>query len=554
MRMGEARMRIIKTLMIVATLLLLFMNVSPSYAQQSSQIEMADKAIKVSPVRLDGVVLFYVHGIQSFPADERAKGIEKRVENIAEDPAVNIESITSVETDVSTNIVADGKHIMSVFDYDASMEGVSRNVLTRAHLQKLRTSIEKYRDERSPERLLKNGLYALLATAVFIFLFRLIFLLFRSFNTLIETRYKAKIQALHIQKLEIIQAERIFAGVTGTLRFIRIVLLFVLLYFYLNLVLSLFPWTRPLASSLFDHALVPLRTIGHGFVKYIPNLIFIIVFVVIMRYILKVMQMFFTAIESETIKFAGFDKEWSRPTYRIVRLLIIAFAAVVVYPHVPGSDSPAFKGITIFLGVLFSLGSSSVISNYIAGYTMTYRRAFRVGDRIKVNDITGDVIEIRLLVTHLRTIKNEEVIVPNSTILNSHIVNYSSLAREKGLILHTEVTIGYDAPWRQVHAMLLAAAERTERLLKNPPPYVLQKSLDDFYVRYELNAYTDAPHMMANIYSELHKNIQDCFNEYGVQIMSPHYVGDPSGAKVVPKADWYKPPAKPTGEGEKRDS
>jgi small-conductance mechanosensitive channel len=546
-------MRTIKSLMMAATLFFVFAHGALSFAQQSPQTPMADEsAVQVSPVRLDHEILFYVRGIQSFPADERAKAIEQRLEKIAADPAIKIDSITSVETDISTNLLADGKLIMSIFDLDAASEGVPKEIVARAHIHKLRMSIEKYRNERSPERLVKNGLYALLATAVFIFLFRLLLLLFRWFNALIETRYKAKIHALHIQSLEIIQAERIFAGLRGALKFLRLVLMFLLLYIYLNLVLSLFLWTRPLAVSLFDYAVFPLRTIGHGFIQYIPNLIFIVVFIVVIRYALKVMQMFFTAIESGTIKFAGFDKDWSKPTYRIVRLLVIAFAAVVVYPHVPGSESPAFKGITIFLGVLFSLGSSSVISNYIAGYTMTYRRAFRVGDRIRVNDITGDVIEIRLLVTHLRTIKNEEVIVPNSTILNSHIVNYSSLAREKGLILHTEVTIGYDAPWRQVHAMLLDAAQRTDRLLKDPPPYVLQKSLDDFYVRYELNAYTDAPHMMANIYSELHKNIQDSFNEYGVQIMSPHYEGDPSGTKVVPKTDWYKTPARPSSGGEDR--
>jgi small-conductance mechanosensitive channel len=513
------------------------------------QTPAADElATKMSPVKLDSEVLFYVRGIKTFPSHERAKGIEERIEKIAADPAIKIESITSVETDISINLVADGKPIMSIFDVDASAGGVPRELMAKAYLQKLRTSIEKYRKERSTESLVRNGLYALLATAVVILLFRILLRVFRRLNALIETRYKAKIHTLKIQSLELIQSERIFAGLTGALKFLRLVLVFVLLYFYLNVVLSLFPWTRPLALSLFDYALVPLQTMGYGVLQYMPNLVFIIIFVVIMRYVLKVMLLFFTAIESETIKFTGFDKDWAKPTYRIVRLLTLAFAAVVIYPHIPGSDSPAFKGITIFLGVLFSLGSSSVISNYIAGYTMTYRRAFRVGDRIKVNDITGDVTEIRLLVTHLRTIKNEEVIVPNSTILNSHIVNYSTLAREKGLIIHTEVTIGYDAPWRQVHAMLREAAQRTEGLLKDRPPFVLQKSLDDYYVRYELNAYTDSPLKMATIYSELHKNIQDCFNEYGVQIMSPHYVSDPSTVKIVPKSDWYRKPAQPEGE------
>jgi len=174
---------------------------------------------------------------------------------------------------------------------------------------------------------------------------------------------------------------------------------------------------------------------------------------------------------------------------------------------------------------------------------MTYRRAFKVGDRVKIDEYTGDVTEIRLQVTHLRTVKNEEVIVPNSNILGGHVVNYSSLAREQGLILHTSLTIGYDVPWRQVDGMLLKAAERTEGILREPKPFVLHTSLDDFFVAYELNVYKDSPQGMAQIYSELHRNILDTFNEYGVQIMSPHYVSDPAQIKVVPRDKWYEPPA-----------
>jgi small-conductance mechanosensitive channel len=257
------------------------------------------------------------------------------------------------------------------------------------------------------------------------------------------------------------------------------------------------------------------------------------------------MRLFFLEIEKGTLRFKGFYPEWAQPTYKICRLLVVAFAAVVAFPYIPGSDSPAFKGISIFVGVLFSLGSSSAIANIIAGFTLTYRRAFKIGDRIKIADFVGDVVNTRLQVTHLKTIKNEEITVPNSMIVNSHVINYSSLAQEKGLILHTSVTIGYDASWRQVHAMLLMAAEKTSGLMRAPAPFVLQKSLDDFYVTYELNAYTDAPQAMAQIYSDLHENIQDAFNEHGVQIMSPHYEMDPGQIKVVPKERWYAPPAKP---------
>jgi small-conductance mechanosensitive channel len=218
---------------------------------------------------------------------------------------------------------------------------------------------------------------------------------------------------------------------------------------------------------------------------------------------------------------------------------------VVAYPYIPGSSSEAFKGVSIFLGVVVSLGSSSVIANLMAGYTMIYRRAFKVGDRISIENLTGDVMEKRLMVTHLRTVKNEEVIVPNSTIINSNIINYSTLARSRGLILHTTLGIGYETPWRQVEAMLLLAADRTPGLLKEPAPFVLQKSLGGFAVNYELNAYCDKPHAMTQLYTAMHRNILDIFNEHGVQIMTPAYEGDPETPKVVPKDQWYLSPAKP---------
>ena len=288
----------------------------------------------------------------------------------------------------------------------------------------------------------------------------------------------------------------------------------------------------------------PVLMLGKGILQQVPNLLFIAVLIFLTRYSLKLMKLFFTGIEHNTLTISGFDPDWAKPTYKIARLLVVVFAVIVAYPYIPGSESPAFKGISLFIGVVFSLGSSSAISNIMAGYMMIYRKAFKVGDRVKIDEYTGDVTEIRLQVTHLRTIKNEEIIVPNSAILAGHIVNYSTFAREHGLILHTTVGIGYEVPWRQVEAMLMLAAERTPGLLREPKPFVLQKSLGDFAVNYELNVYVDDPHGMAARYSELHKNVLDAFNEYGVQIMTPAYEGDPDQPKVVAKEQWFTQPAK----------
>ena len=248
-------------------------------------------------------------------------------------------------------------------------------------------------------------------------------------------------------------------------------------------------------------------------------------------------------MERGGVELSGFEPEWAMPTYKIVRLAIAALGLVVAYPYIPGSDSAAFKGVSLFAGVVFSLGSSSAIANIIAGYMMTYRRAFRVGDRVRIGDATGDVTAIRLQVTHLRTPKNEEVLIPNSQIINGHVINYSTLARESGLLLHTTVGIGYETPWRQVEAMLLEAAGRTAGLAAAPEPFVLQTALGDFAITYEINVGCNEPARMAQLYTALHRNILDVFNEYGVAIMTPAYVADPPDAKLVPKAKWFQPPA-----------
>ena len=258
----------------------------------------------------------------------------------------------------------------------------------------------------------------------------------------------------------------------------------------------------------------------------IPDLLILAIVYYLFRFALRLIRHFFEAVEQKTVTLAGFDADWALPTYKIVRFAVIAFGLIVAYPYIPGSQSAAFKGISLFVGVVFSLGSSTAVSNIIAGYMMTYRRVFKVGDRVKVGDVFGDVIATRLQVTHMLTLKNEEVTIPNSQILTGNVMNFSSMAGTRGLILYTTVGIGYETPWRQVEAMLLLAAERTPGLLKEPRPFILLKGLGDFAVTYELNVYCDKPHEIAWIYAELQRRILDVFNEYGVQIMTPAYRAD----------------------------
>jgi len=260
-----------------------------------------------------------------------------------------------------------------------------------------------------------------------------------------------------------------------------------------------------------------------GFLNYLPNLFYIIVIGAVMYYVLKFLRVLAREIERGNIRIPGFYPEWVFPTYKIVRFLLIALTAVLIYPYLPGENSPAFKGIGLFIGVLFSLGSTSAVANVIAGIIIIYARGFRAGDWVKIGDNTGEITALTMLATHLQTIRNEEVIIPNSVVLSNYVTNYSMQARIKGLILHTSVTIGYEEPWRDVHELLIQAALKTKDILREPAPFVLQNALQDSYVQYEINAYTDQPKRMVYIYSDLHGNIQDCFFAAGIEIMSPIY-------------------------------
>jgi small-conductance mechanosensitive channel len=501
-------------------------------------------SVEMSPVRVDGAVLFSVGGLAAHTARERAANIAGRITATADDREVKPESIVAVESEQNTEIRAGTRLIMFVFDDDADREGVSRQMLARAYVAKIRTAVDVYRRDRDSRSIAWAAGSALGATLVFIALILLIRFLFRRLISLAEERYALKIRQLQEKSHDIVRTEGIWTAFKGALRTVRIIMVLLLVFFYIDVVLHLFPWTRTFAVPMRDLLLTPLRSIGRAVLDYLPNLAFLIILVLVVRYVLNLLRAFFLGVQHRRISFAGFDPDWALPTYKLARVAVIAFTVVVAYPYIPGSESPAFKGISLFLGVVLSLGSSSSIANIVAGYMVIFRRAFKVGDRVKIGAQTGDVVEMRLQATHLRTIKNEEIIVPNSLIINTDVVNYSSLARKGGLILHTTLTIGYDTPWRQVHAMLLKAADGTWGLLKEPRPFVLQTGLNDFYASYELNAYTDRPLEMVSIYSNLHQNIQDAFNEQGVQIMSPHYLGDPAKAKIVPKDQWYRPPAK----------
>jgi small-conductance mechanosensitive channel len=487
-----------------------------------------------APVIFNRDTLFLIQApLGPFTAADRAAAVSSRLQRIARDRALRSDTLATVVQGATANLMIGDVVVTSVTAADAAAAGLSRDSLAAVRARTITAALAG-QSLWADVRILAFGLlFTLLATGVLVVLLKLLGHAYPRVRDKLESWRGTRIPSLRIQRLEIVSASRVTDGLIGLARILRVLIIVVLLFYYLPLVFSFFPWTRGFAGTLLGYVLTPLGQAWTGFVAYLPDLFAIAVVVVVVRYLLKFIRLFFLGLERGAITFPGFYRDWGEPTYKIVRFLVIVFAAVMVYPYLPGSDTAAFKGISIFLGILVSFGSSSAIANVIAGVVMTYMRPFQIGDRVKIADTVGDVVRKTLLITRVRTIKNVDVTIPNAMVLASHITNYNSSAKERGLILHTSLSIGYGAPWRRVHELLVAAAEATDGILKNPAPFVLQTALSDFYVSYELNAYTEKPNEMARIYSDLHENIQDTFNQAGVEIMSPHYTALREGNRAA---------------------
>ncbi len=497
------------------------------------------------PVVFHGNTLFRIQtGVGSFTPQDRARAVEERLARLSQVASGEAGSLALVDGATGTDIAAGHVVLFSVTDLDAQAAGKPRHILAVEYLKTLRTALRDSR-ERGLKELAKNLTLGLLFTAIFVLLLKLLQIGFARFRLLSDSWRGTRIRGIRLQRLELLTARRITWVLNSAAMVVHAAVVLVAFYFYVSLVLGIFPSTRALSDTLFAYTVSGMRATGRAFAEYAPNLFMIALIAAITHYALKACRYVFQGFETGMLTVSGFYREWASPTYKIVRLLLLAAAAVVVFPYVPGHDSPAFKGVSIFFGVLLSFGSAGAVGNIVSGVLLTYTRAFQVGDRVRIADTLGDVTETTLLATHVRTVKNEDVTVPNSLVLSSHIVNFN--CRAGALILHTGVTIGYDAAWRTVHQLLISAAVATEHILADPPPFVLQTGLDDFYVHYQINAYTDTPSKMVTIYSELFQNIQDKFNEAGVEICSPHFASLRDGNRIAIPDDYvpatYNAPA-----------
>ena len=485
-----------------------------------------------------------------FPPEDRARDAERKIDALV---AKGIyKPVTSEPFAEGYRIQVDGKAVFNLLaaDRDPFSEETLDQLKDRV-ARNLAVALRASFEQRRPAVVLQGIVMVLLATVFFSLLIWLCLWLLRKLVERMERLTPEKLSRMN-EELAGFLTSPLRAVVNWLLRLGLVGVIVVLGYGWLTFSLHRFPLTQPWGDSLRGFFLDMLKQVGGGILSALPGLCFVVLIFFITRAAGRVLQLFFQAVEEGKLHVPGVHPDTVAVTRRLAISILWVFALIMAYPYLPGSDSLAFKGVSVFLGLLISFGSSGVISQAASGVILVYSRAFRPGDYVQIGETEGTVESIGILSTKIRTVKRELVSIPNSVLTSSTSKNYSTLVEGKGVILYTSVTIGYDTPWRQVHAMLLEAAARTPELKKEPMPFVYQTALSDFYVEYQLNAYLAEPSSRPRILAELHAHIQDVFNEHGVQIMSPHYENDPEGgAKLVPPERWYEAPAQPPGETDK---
>jgi small-conductance mechanosensitive channel len=513
-------------------------------ASQSTPAGVASEAPEeiISPglVVIEGRTILTVYeSVGSFTPEQRASAIVTRIISFAAKGG-SPDAIRLQPHDAWTEIFVDNVYMMAVTDADARMAGKAREQLATENADNIRLAIHNYRRDHSWRFILRGLLDTGIGTIVLAFVLWLIRRIRFALRSRVESHIytSAHLETKSAWHVSVAYVGRIALALGGIARWLLILAVF---QAYLTVTLGFFSFTREISLSVTRWVFSQLGMLGRSAVGYLPNLVVIAVIALITYYLFRLLRLISGEISKGELKIRGFYPDWAEPTEKLIRMLLLVFALIAAFPYFPGAKSPAFQGISIFLGVLLSLGSSSAVANAVAGVILTYMRSFLVGDWVQIGDVTGEVVEKNLLVTRVLTPKAEIITIPNANVMSGSVKNYSVEAKKSGVIFHITVTIGYDAPWRTVHQLLISAALATDHVRQQPYPFVLQTRLDDFYVAYELNAYTDIPREMLSIYSDLHKNIQDKFNEAGVEICSPHFSSLRDGNVIAIPQQYIKP-------------
>jgi small-conductance mechanosensitive channel len=508
----------------------------------SVELPEAEPFADAFAVTLDNKTLFLIYNpIASFSPQERAEAITHRLEQIAQDRKIAVTELTIQSVDGNYTIFQGPKAIVTTTEMDAKVAKQSNWQLANDRLVAIQNAITEHREKRAASYLLRSLALAVGATVAMILGVRLIFYLSaKVVSTLAHWQRSSQIQPLRIGQAQVVAASQIVTLLLNFFYLLRLALMLFAGYLYLSTVFSLFPWTEQLGISMSESLRQGIEQRLANFVDYLPKLGALIIIFLVTWYIIRIAKFFFSELKQGTVSIPGFYREWADPTSNLIIVGILTIGVVTASPYLPGFGSPAFQGISVFVGLLAALGSTGTVANVVAGLILIYSRAFQVGDRVKISDVVGDVIENTLLATRLRTHLNVYVTIPNSIVLNNPIINYSTTITQHKtpLILETTITLGYDAPWRKVHTVLVEAARATENVLADPSPFVFQTSLNDFHISYTLHAYTNTPHAMAKIYAELHQNIQDHCNEANIEILSPAYTSIRDGNHTTIPQDY----------------
>lgn len=508
-------------------------------AKQRLRIDSLRRMTPGIPVIVEGDTLYYLFAKRGgHTPQQRAEMNAAAITELGKRFNLQPDSVYIDSSDIVTDLMYGNKVLSSFTDQDGLWEGCSRDQLAAAKRKVIVDKLKVMKDEHSLWQLGKRILYFILVIVGQFLLFKLTIWLFNKLKARIQRLKDTKLKPISIQDYELLDTQKQVNLLVFLASLLRYAVMLLQLILTVPLLFAIFPQTKDLAYKLFSYIWEPIKSIFLGIVEYIPNLFTIFVIWLAVKYLVRLVHYLASEIQSERLKIGGFYADWAMPTFHIVRFLLYAFMIAMIYPYLPGSKSGVFQGISVFVGLIVSLGSSTVIGNIIAGLVITYMRPFKLGDRIKLNDTTGNVIEKTPLVTRIRTPKNEVVTIPNSFIMSSHTVNFSQSARDYGLIIHSEVSVGYDIPWRKTHQLLVEAALNTPGVVDDPRPFVLETSLQDYYPVYQVNAYIKDANQLAQVYSDLHQNIQDRFNEEGIEIMSPHYIATRDGSETtIPKDD-----------------
>lgn len=502
--------------------------------QKIDTIHSASIVLEKTPVIVLGDTLFNVYGnIGSFTSKNRAKSIEEKVLMLGSNYLFEGDSVKFVAVMDHLNIMYQDEILMSVDSIQAVQEGRTKLEAAQYYRERIIESVIFQIENTTWEQILLQIAGCIAIIVGEFFLIRLVRYIFRRVKILIRLQRGKRIKG----GFKIIDDQRATLIIIGVVKFVRIITVIILLYIGLLAIFKLFPYTKHISDELLSYVLVPLKTIGRSVVNYMPKFFTIIVIILIFRYIQKFLRSVTEKVATGKITVKGFYPDWAHPTYNITCGLLFIFMFILIFPYLPQSNSEVFQGVSVFVGIIFSLGSTSVVGNLVSGLVITYMRPFKKGDRIKIGDNVGDVVEKSALVTRIKTPNNEIITIPNSNVMAAQTVNYSHSARIHGLIIQNTVGVAYNISWQKVHEMLHEVAERTEHVSKRQKPFITQVGFDDFYVNYQLNVYIKEAKLMAKILSDLRQHTQDVFAENNIEMVSPQYIinrTEEAGTTVIP--------------------